>query len=159
MFCFAVVHIQTIASTIDEESLVSEYQVYVIRSYKISSEISTFGAVWIPIDSCHCPFLETGKEYLLMGQMTMLVDSTKVGVKVRLRRHSYVEEWKGSMLRKLQAANYRCRQDSTMRPTSVATTPTISSEGTGDNFFLFMKKIFIHFVQRARISLNNSLYP
>ncbi|XP_015759282.1 PREDICTED: serine-rich adhesin for platelets-like [Acropora digitifera] len=115
-----VVHIRTIAATIDT------YQVFVNRSYKKSSEISTVGTVWIPIDSCRCPFLVPGKEYLLMGQMTM-VGSTKVGVKVR--RDGYVEEWKGSMLRKLRAAKHRCRQEPTMRPTPLATTPIISSEG------------------------------
>ncbi|KAK2568054.1 Papilin [Acropora cervicornis] len=114
-----LVHIRTITATIDT------YQVFVIRSYK-SSEISTVGTVWIPIDSCRCPFLVPGKEYLLMGQMTM-VDSTRVGVKVR--RDGYVEEWKGSLLRKLRAAKHRCWQEPTMRPTSLATTPIISSGG------------------------------
>lgn len=148
MVCFAVVHIRTITATIDT------YQIFVIRSYKKSSEISTVGTVWIPIDSCRCPFLVPGKEYLLMGQMTM-VGSTRVGVKVR--RDGYVEEWKGSTLRKLRAAKHRCRQEPTMRPTSLATTPIISSEGIGDIFFLFKKKRFIHFVQHSCISLDNSL--
>ena len=135
MVCFAVVHIRMITSTIDK------YQVYVIRSYKNSSEISTVGSVWIPIDSCRCPFLVPGKEYLLMGQMTM-VGSTRVGVKVRLRRDSFIEEWKGSLLRKLRAAKHRCRQEPTMRPTSVATTPTISIEGIGEFFFVQEKAIY-----------------
>lgn len=133
--CFAVVHIRTITATIDT------YQVFVIRSYK-SSEISTVGTVWIPIDSCRCPFLVPGKEYLLMGQITM-VGSTRVGVKVR--RDGYVEEWKGSMLRKLRAAKHRCRQESTMRPTSLATTPIISSEGIGDIFFFVEEKAIYSF--------------
>lgn len=137
MVCFAVVHIRTITATIET------YQVFVIRSYKKSSEISTVGTVWIPIDSCRCPFLVPGKEYLLMGQMTM-VGSTKVGVKVR--RDGYVEEWKGSMLRKLRAAKHRCRQEPTMRPTPLATTPIISSEGIGDTFFCSRKSdLFILF--------------
>ena len=136
MVCFAVVHIRTITATIDT------YQVFVIRSYK-SSEISTVGTVWIPIDSCRCPFLVPGKEYLLMGQMTM-VDSTRVGVKVR--RDGYVEEWKGSLLRKLRAAKHRCWQEPTMRPTSLATTPIISSGGIGDIFFCSRKSdLFISF--------------
>lgn len=101
-----MVHVKILSEAVNELSLDASYRVRVIHSFKMSSAEVTIRSVWILSNLCHCPLIFPGKEYLLMGQLTKRVGSSKTIAEIS--RESYVEEWRESMVRRMPVLKKRC---------------------------------------------------
>lgn len=101
-----MVHVKILSEAVNELSLDASYRVKVIHSFKMSSAEVTIRSVWILRNLCHCPLILPGKEYLLMGQLTKRVGSSKTIAEIS--RESYVEEWRESMVRRMPVLKKRC---------------------------------------------------
>ena len=118
---FTVVHVKILTEAINEFSLDTNYRVTVIHSFKMTTTLPTLRSVRILNNLCHCPLLLPGKEYLLMGQLTMRAGLTKATAEIS--RDSYVEEWRESMVRRVPNLKKRCPLITTQMTTLVPTTP------------------------------------
>ena len=123
-----VVHVKIVSEAINELSLDTSYRVRVIHVFKMSSSLATFRSIWILSNLCHCPLLLPGKQYLLMGQMSTRVGSTKIIAEIS--RESYVEEWKRSMKRRMpELGKKRCPVMKTTQMSTLVRTEPESTAG------------------------------
>lgn len=128
---------KVLSEAINELSLDTRYRVRVIHSFKMNSELTALRSVWILSNLCHCPLLLPGKEYLLMGQMTMAVDSTTSIAQIS--RESYVEEWRESMVRRMPELKKRCP----LKTTEMTTVERTETRGTGGMIYVFCDRCSI----------------
>ena len=106
LFFLSVVHVRILTEAIDEYSHDTKYRVQLIHIFKLTRGVTTIGTVWILNNSCRCPLLLPGKQYLLMGSLSF--SAAKTEPKAEINRQSYVEEWRGSMIRRLPQLHKRC---------------------------------------------------
>lgn len=105
-FFLSVVHVRILTEAIDEYSHDTKYRVQLIHIFKLTRGVTTIGTVWILNNSCRCPLLLPGKQYLLMGSLSF--SAAKTEPKAEINRQSSVEEWRGSMIRRLPQLHKRC---------------------------------------------------
>ena len=134
-----MVHVKILTEAINEVSLDTNYRVTVIHSFKMTTTLTTLRSVRILNNLCHCPLLLPGKEYLLMGQLTLRAGLTKAIAEIS--RDSYVEEWRESMVRRVPDLKKRCPLITTQMTTLVPTTPK-NIEGMWNNIDISSNHVF-----------------
>lgn len=132
-FIVVVIHVKILSEVINEFNHDANYRVRLIHTFKMTSGETTVRSIWILGNQCRCPLLLPGKQYLLMGRLGIRAGSSEPIAEIN--RQSYVEVWRGSMIRRLPALEKRCPLKTTQSSTLVTET-TRFTKGIYFTYFL-----------------------